>query len=87
MSVDEARTPQRPTDAVAGFLAASSLFVSLLGVAYRPARVIPLAIILGLIAAAMSRRHERLAGLALGVGALSFVGGMTIAVLTKHPIF
>ena len=34
-------TRQRPADAVAGLLASLSIFASLVGLAYRPARLIP----------------------------------------------
>jgi hypothetical protein len=87
VSVDEARTEHRPVDAVAGLLAACCCFFSLVGLAYRPARLIPVAILLGLIAAAMSKRYERLAGFALAVATVCFIVGMTIAVITKNPIF
>ena len=87
MSVDEARTRQRPPEAVAGLLSAASLAVSLLGLAYRPGRVIPFALALALIATAMGGRHQRLAAAACAVGALCFAVGMALAVATKHPVF
>jgi hypothetical protein len=74
-------------EAVAGFLASASLFVSLLGIAYRPARIIPIAILVALVAARMSERHGKLAGWAVAVGAASFVVGMAIAVVTKNPLY
>lgn len=74
-------------EAVAGFIAAASLFASLLGVAYRPARVIPIAIVLAIASALMTERHSKLAGWAVGVGAASFVVGMSIAVLTENPLY
>jgi hypothetical protein len=61
--------------------------MSLIGVAYRPVRVIPFAFALALVATAMGGRHARLATLALAVGGLCFVVGMAVAVLTKNPIF
>ena len=74
-------------EAVAGFLAAFALFVSLIGVAYRPARVIPVAILVALISACMTERHGKLAGWAVGVAAASFVVGMAVAVLTESPLY
>jgi hypothetical protein len=74
-------------EAVAGFLASVALFVSLVGIAYRPARVIPVAILVALVSARMTERHSTLAGWAVGVGAASFVVGMAIAVLTKSPLY
>lgn len=74
-------------EGVAGFIAAASLFASLLGVAYRPARIVPVAILLALLAAQMTERHSRLAGVAVLAGATCFVLGMAIAVLTRNPLY
>jgi hypothetical protein len=78
---------QRPADAIAGLLASLSIFVSLAGVAYRPARLIPFALLLALLAAAMGGRHMRLAAFAIGIGGACFVIGMAAAVITNHPLF
>ena len=72
---------------VAGFLAAASIFVSLTGVAYRPLRLIPLAIVLALIATAIGGRHLRLATIAVGVGAVCIVVGLAAAVITSNPLW
>jgi hypothetical protein len=45
------------------------------------------ALLLALLAAAIGGRHQRLAGLAIAVGAVCFVVGMALAVLTSHPIY
>lgn len=74
-------------DAVAGLLASSAIFISLLAVAYRPARITPVAIVLALIAARMTTTHRRLAGFAVGIAAACWFLGMTIAVLTRNPVF
>jgi len=79
--------PGSAREGVAGFIAAASLFASLLGVVYRPARIIPVAILLALLSARMTERHSRLAGLAVAAGAACFVIGMAIAVLTKNPLY
>ena len=76
-----------PGEAVAGLLASLALFTSLIGVAYRPVRLIPFAVAAGLVAAAMGGRHARLAAFAIAVGALCFVVGMAVAVITKNPIY
>src|SRR5438270_3825753 len=47
------RAPSGATQTLAGFLAAAGIFVSLAGVAYRPLRLIPFAIVLSLIAVAI----------------------------------
>jgi hypothetical protein len=78
---------ERPADAVAGLLAALSIFASLIGVAYRPGRLIPGALLLALLAVAMSGRHLRLAAFAIGIGGACFVIGMAAAVITDHPLY
>ena len=78
---------QTPAEAVAGLLAAAAMFTSLIAVAYRPVRVAPLAILIALIAVAMSKRHERLGQVALAVSGACFVAGMIIAVVTENPLY
>ncbi|MDQ2909955.1 MAG: hypothetical protein M3R39_02905, partial [Actinomycetota bacterium] len=78
---------ERPADAVAGLLASLSIFASLIGVAYRPGRLIPGALLLALLAVAMGGRHLRLAGFATGIGGACFVIGMAAAVITDNPLF
>ena len=77
----------RPADAIAGLLAALSLAASLIGLAYRPARVIPFALLLAVIATGMGGRHSRLAAAAVTTGAACFVVGMAVAVITNNPVF
>ena len=80
-------TRDRPSDGIAGFLASVALFASLIGLAYRPVRIIPFALLLALIATGMGGRHQRLATAALGVGAVCFMVGMELAVITNNPVF
>jgi hypothetical protein len=77
----------RPAETVAGFLAAAAIFVSLTGIAYRPLRLIPFAILLALVAVAIGGRHQRLATFAVYVGAASFAVGMAAAVITSNPLW
>jgi len=77
----------RPADTIGGLLAALSIFASAVGIAWRPLRLIPLAILLALIALAIGGRHERLAGWAVYIGAASFVLGMAAAVITSNPLW
>jgi hypothetical protein len=77
----------RPAETIGGFLAAASIFVSLTGIAYRPLRLIPFAIILGLIAVGIGGRCERIGIWAVSVGAVSFALGMAVAVITSHPLW
>jgi hypothetical protein len=58
-----------------------------MGLAYRPVRLIPVAIVLSLIAAAIGGRYNRLAAFAAAIGALCFAVGLTFAVLTSHPLY
>ena len=80
----------QPSDAretVAGFLAAAALFASVVGVAYRPARLIPVAILLALVSARMTERHSQLAAWAIGVAIVCWMLGMTVAVVTENPLY
>jgi hypothetical protein len=77
----------RPAETLAGFLAAAAIFVSLTGIAYRPLRLIPFALLLALIAAGIGGRASRLAAWAVGIGALSFAVGLAVAVATSNPLW
>jgi hypothetical protein len=81
------QTRAHPGETIAGLLAALSIFASLIAVADRPGRVIPFALLLGLLAAAIGGRHARLAGIAIAVGAVCFLVGMAVAVLTGNPLY
>ena len=87
MTVPAERDGQRPAEAVAGFLSAAAIFVSLMGVAYRPVRLIPVAILLALVSAGIGGRNARLAAFAAGTGGICFALGMTLAILTGHPLY
>ena len=83
-----APAPARPgVEAVAGLLAAVALFVGLIAIFYRPARLAPAAILLALLATGMSRRWSTLASIALGVAGLGWLIGMAIAVVTNHALW
>jgi hypothetical protein len=75
------------TQAVAGLISAVAISVSLIGVAYRPLRLIPFAIVLGLLAAGIGGRHLRLATIAVAVGAVCIVVGLAVAVVTSNPLW
>jgi hypothetical protein len=74
-------------DTLAGFLATLSMFASALGLIWRPVRIIPFAILIALIAARMSARNQRIALYAMLIGVVCWVAGMTIAVITKNPLY
>jgi hypothetical protein len=77
----------RPAETVAGLLASASIFVSLTGVAYRPLRLIPFAIVLALVALAIGGRHERLAAYGVFTGGACFFVGVAAAVVSSNPLW
>jgi hypothetical protein len=79
--------PSNATENVAGYLATAAIFIALIGIAYRPVRIIPAAVVLALIAVGMGTRSRGLGIAAVAVTAVSFVAGMTAAVLTGHPLW
>ena len=83
----EAQPARSWADPLSGIFAAIALFFSLLALAYHPLTVSVAAVLLALLSVLMSARHERLAGFALGVAGLSFVTGMTIAIITDKPLW
>ena len=77
----------RSADVVAGYLAALSIFGSVMGLAWHPLRLIGPTIILALVAAGMGGRENRLARYAVFIAALSFFFGLTIAVAGSRPLW
>lgn len=75
------------TENLGGFLAAAAIFVSAIGVAYRPLRLVPIAIVIALIAVGIGGRNERLATAATFICAACFVLGLAFAVATSHPLW
>jgi hypothetical protein len=74
-------------DVVGGFLATAAIFASALGLVYRPARLVPAAVLLALVASVMSPRNTRLALFAVVAGVVCWTVGMTIAIVTDNPIY
>src|SRR5207247_555429 len=74
-------------DIVSGFLSVIAIFAALFSLAYRPIRVDVFAIILAFVAAGLSGRNQRLAGIALLVAGSCFILGLVIAILTDKPLF
>jgi hypothetical protein len=79
--------PSRPSETVAGFLAAIAIFAALVALAWHPLRLVPFALILSLVAAAMGGRHRQLAFAAVMISAVCFFLGMTIAVVAGTPLW
>jgi hypothetical protein len=87
MAAEPERVRGTSADTIAGFLAAAAIFVAAVGVAYRPLRLIPLAVLLALIAAAIGGRSGRLATAAVFFCAFCFAVGLAIAVVTSNPLW
>jgi hypothetical protein len=98
--VSPVREPQRPSEAVGGLLAAMAIFLAVLSLgdisftingvhlAFRPVRVGAPAELLALVSALMAGRyHRKLAAFAVAFCAVSWFIGMTIAVITRHPLY
>lgn len=83
--VAEAR--RNSVEGVAGFLAAASLFVSLVALAYHPVPLSVAACLMALVASGMSTRHRTLCFAAVIVAAVCFVGGVVIAIVTGHQLW
>jgi hypothetical protein len=77
----------RPAEAVAGFLAASGLFLGLLELFYRPFRLAPAAVILLVVATVMSRDQQRLIRIGFAAVGICFVAGAALQVITHHPLY
>ncbi|HEY6961873.1 MAG TPA: hypothetical protein VI408_08315 [Gaiellaceae bacterium] len=77
----------RPAEAVAGLLAASALFLGAMELFYRPFRLAPAALIMLMVATAMSREQQRLIRLGFAVVGICFVVGAALQILTHHPLY
>ncbi len=82
------------TDTIAGLLAVASIVLSTIAMGFglilelqaRPARTVFVAVILALVSARMSARWQPLAFKAILFAMVAWVVGMTLAVITKHPL-
>ena len=80
-------TRARSTDSIAGYLAAMSIFICLIGLAWHPLRLILPGIVVAMVAAGMGGRHHRLAFAAVLISASCFFFGMLIAVVTQRALW
>lgn len=78
---------QSPSEAVAGLLSAFAIFTSLIGLAWHPLRLVPVCLVLSLVAAGIGGRYQRLALAAVTISTLCFFFGMTVAILTRNPLW
>jgi len=85
--VTSEETRSAPSEVVSSFLAVISIAASVLALFWDPIRVCPFAILLALIATGMAPKDARLPLLAVGIGAIAFVVGVTIAVTTSNPVY
>jgi hypothetical protein len=74
-------------DTVAGFLAAAAIAAGLFSIFWRPSRIGPVALVIALIAVAMSARNQRLGAWAVGIVAAGWVLGMIFAVIAEKPVY
>jgi hypothetical protein len=58
-----------------------------MGLAWRPVRLTPLAALLALVAVGIGGRNNRLAAAALWFAGGCWVVGVTVAILTGHPLY
>jgi hypothetical protein len=72
---------------VSGYLATIAIFVSLVGIAWHPLRLILPSLALSLVAAGMVGVGKRLQLAAVLICAGCFFLGLTVAVITSHPLF
>jgi hypothetical protein len=77
----------RPSEIVAGFLAALAIFAALISLAWHPLRLVMPAILIALIAAGIGGRYQRLSFAACMICAACFFFGLTIAVVTSRPLW
>ena len=81
--------PARRTSAetVAGYLSAIAIFVSLVGIAWHPLRLILPSAAVALIASGMSNSRRQLTITAVLICAVCLFLGFTVAVATSHPLW
>jgi hypothetical protein len=81
------RDRRPPSEAVAGLLASLAVFVGALELVYRPFRLAPAALILAIIATAMSREQPKVIPVAYAMIGICFITGATLQILTHHPLY
>jgi len=78
---------KRSAETVAGFLSAIAIFMSLVGLAWHPLRLILPSLAIALIASGMGRGKGRLQFAAVLICALCLFFGFTIAVALSKPLW
>jgi hypothetical protein len=80
-------TERRPAETVAGYLSAMAIFVSVVGIAWHPLRLILPSLVLALVAAGMAGPGKRLPFAAVMICSVSLFFGFTVAVVTSHALW
>ena len=75
------------TELVAGYLAAFSIFASVIALAWHPLRLLGPSMLIALIAAGMVGRGRRLQFVAVLISAVCFFLAMTISVVTGRALW
>ena len=78
---------RRTSETVAGFLSAIAIFMSLVGLAWHPLRLILPSLALALVASGMGAGKGRLQLAAVLICTVCLFFGFTIAVVTSHPLW
>ena len=78
---------RRPSETVAGFLSAAAIFVSLVGLAWHPLRLILPSLAVALIAAGMGNGKGRLQLAAVLICTVCLFFGFTIAVVASKALW
>jgi hypothetical protein len=80
-------TDRHPSETVAGFLSAIAIFVSVVGIAWHPLRLILPALAIALIASGMGGGKGRLQLAAVSICAVCLFLGFTVAVATSRALW
>ena len=94
MSTLESQNRHSSADVIAGLLASASIILSAIAMGFgllleldaRPGRTAFVAIVLALVSARLSEKHQSLALKATLFAMFAWVVGMTIAVRTENPL-
>jgi hypothetical protein len=81
------RSGRRPSETVAGYLSSIAIFVSLVGIAWHPLRLILPASAIALVASGMAGPGRRLQLAAVLICAVCLFLGFTVAVVTSHALW
>jgi ABC-type transport system involved in Fe-S cluster assembly fused permease/ATPase subunit len=78
---------RRSAETVAGYLSSIAIFVSIVGIAWHPLRLILPALLIALVASGMAGRGRRLQFAAVLICAVCLFLGFTVAVATSHALW